>query len=306
MKIRKIIIGLLLSTPLLFSSVSALENDGFHLDINHKGSITIDYKYKGESLEDVDFDVYRIANVNEDGKFYVVDKFKHFDIDFDNIKELNAWLPLKFNLQNYINLNMIEKEENFITTHEDTYILSGLRVGLYYVEPRIVDDGETDFFADPMLVMIGQANDTEEEHDLYVYHFKIVPKVGGETHDPNPSISVSKKWENMTGAQKPSQIEVELYKDGTLHDTVVLNSENNWRHEWEYMDPDARWAVKEKGQLKDFEVNYKKSHYDFTITNTYVGKKTELPDTGISYTNVALVSAAGVLFILLGVTFRER
>ena len=48
---------------------------------------------------------------------------------------------------------------------------------------------------------------------------------------------------------RPSEVVIELLKDGKLYDTVTLNEKNNWRHTWrglpEYSADGSKIAIEE-------------------------------------------------------------
>lgn len=116
--------------------------------------------------------------------------------------------------------------------------------------------------------------------------------------EPNRrDINVQKLWEDNTASTRPDSIKVRLYKDDEIFDTVDLNSENDWKYEWEGLlvnrndenETEFDYSIKEvfvkdgkEIELEDgdivrlngvdkYETNYSKRDADhFVITNKFV------------------------------------
>ena len=79
---------------------------------------------------------------------------------------------------------------------------------------------------------------------------------------------------------RPSEVVIELLKDGKLYDTVTLNEKNNWRHTWrglpEYNADGSKieWRVTERVP-KNYTVRITRDGVTFLVTNTY---RPENPD----------------------------
>ncbi|KIR03185.1 hypothetical protein P261_02000 [Lachnospiraceae bacterium TWA4] len=62
------------------------------------------------------------------------------------------------------------------------------------------------------------------ENDEWIYNVETTPKYGQETQPSKTTkIRVHKSWNDNNNKNRPSSVEVELLKDGTIHDTVTLN-----------------------------------------------------------------------------------
>ena len=109
------------------------------------------------------------------------------------------------------------------------------------------------------------------------------PKVKVDRTPEKTQVMVLKKWEDNFDALKlrPTSIEVGLYKDGDLYDTVTLSAAQNWQHSWTDLEKDAVWTVKEIKVPKYYSTEVTSEGLTFTITNTLLptpgGSKDEPP-----------------------------
>jgi hypothetical protein len=79
--------------------------------------------------------------------------------------------------------------------------------------------------------------------------------------------NVKKFWENDTIVERPEDVTAEIYKDGELYDTVILNEENNWTFQWTdegYCD----YLVREVDISDKYTVVYRSNDTQFALVNT--------------------------------------
>ena len=111
------------------------------------------------------------------------------------------------------------------------------------------------------------------------------PKHTRTENPPSPSEDtvdrrVIKLWQDDVQELRPSEVVIELLKDGKLYDTVTLNEKNNWRHTWrglpEYNADGSKiaWRVTERVP-KNYTVRITRDGVTFLVTNTY---RPENPD----------------------------
>ena len=93
---------------------------------------------------------------------------------------------------------------------------------------------------------------------------------------PTTDLNVEKAWENGETV-RPDAIEVELLQNGVVYETVTLNAENNWKHQWTDLAKTAddgtayTYTVREKTAVPGFGTAVTGSEADgWVITNTYV------------------------------------
>lgn len=90
------------------------------------------------------------------------------------------------------------------------------------------------------------------------------------TPDENTmEVTVMKVWDDNDGENRPSSVEVQLYKDGeACGEPVVLNAENGWMHTWAQLDSKALWTVDEVNVPAGYRKTVTHSGGNWTITNT--------------------------------------
>lgn len=287
-------------------SVNVFATENVEFDEDAKGSIVIDYTHNSEPLDDVDFKVYYIATYVNEHEVVTNEKFADFDIEYAKLSSEEYWITTRDNLENYISVNQIECDMEFITDDLGQYKVEDLSLGLYYIEAESVVNDENLFYSEPIMIFVGQFDDDE---NAWLYHFSIKPKVSVTDFDNAPDITVTKVWENSDDDfVKMQNVEVELYRDGELYDTVVLNEENSWEYTWYDMDPYADWAILETITLQDYNVDYSHDLYEFKIVNTYTGDlpdepddpDEEIPQTGSFANQIPIFSGVGLVLILVG------
>ena len=105
------------------------------------------------------------------------------------------------------------------------------------------------------------------------------PKHTRTENPPSPSDDtvdrrVIKLWQDDVQELRPSEVVIELLRDGKLYDTVTLNEKNNWRHTWrdlpEYSADGSKiaWRVTERVP-KNYTVRITRDGVTFLVTNTY-------------------------------------
>lgn len=274
--------------------------------ISSDGMITIDYTYNNDPLYDVSFRVYQVAALGDDGIYTLTSEFQDFELDFYSLESTSYWIEVKNNLENYIDYQMITPRYEFVTDDAGAYDLEDLQLGLYYIVADFIDDGSYAYYSEPIMIFVGQF---DEDENKWLYEFTVKPKVSMISLDEIPqTITVNKTWQNIDSALlKPDYIEVQLYCNGVVVDTVTLNESNLWSYTWYNIDTDQTWAVIEKTTLSDFKVDYNRDYFTFEITNTYIGQTDdEIPQTGSTVYQAAILSGVGVVLILFGSLISQR
>jgi len=93
-------------------------------------------------------------------------------------------------------------------------------------------------------------------------------------------IRVNKVW-NGADVDHPDSVDVTLYRDGAVYDTVTLSASNNWSHVWTDLTDEFDWTVDEPSVPSGYNKTVRRDGYSFTITNTHE----DIPKTG-DFTNL--------------------
>ncbi|MBQ9717687.1 MAG: Cna B-type domain-containing protein, partial [Clostridia bacterium] len=84
------------------------------------------------------------------------------------------------------------------------------------------------------------------------------------------SRQVIKIWEDKGYEEnRPAEITVELLADGQVYDTVVLNANNHWMYQWNGLNKDTVWSIKEADVPENYTSVITSEGSVFVITNTY-------------------------------------
>ena len=104
---------------------------------------------------------------------------------------------------------------------------------------------------------------------------------GGNTGDTTTNVKVTKIWSDNNNQDKlrPSSVTVNLLKaDDTNVDSTVLNSDNNWTHEFTGLDKSTKYHVTED-DVDNYTTNINQTDpADVKITNTHTPSTTTTTD----------------------------
>ena len=105
---------------------------------------------------------------------------------------------------------------------------------------------------------------------------------------------------------------VDIYKDGQLWESQVLNGENNWSYVWYVSEDDnGIWTVAERDVNEFYTVSIQQNGGSFTIINNHAGDpdNPDLPQTGDTFSPllwVMIMCFSGIMLLVIGVYGRRR
>ncbi|MFP5528099.1 Cna B-type domain-containing protein [Peptococcus simiae] len=295
---------LLFSFILNFNPVHASTESLEHIDF------TISYKDQGKKIKGIEFMVYRIANLDNQGKISLTDEFKKYPIEINN-KNVAYWNDYANTIKGYVKRDKINplSKKNTDSNGEVSFILDK---GVYLVIGEDFKAKEYLYKTNPYIVMLPEI---EKESGKVLYKTISRPKFTKEKITNNKiDLDVLKVW-NDSGreSERPSFITVDLLENGKLKDSIRLSKENNWTHTWKNLDPDSSYLVIEKNVDDKYKVRVESYGKSFTITNTidipptYPPKKPpRIPQTGQLWWPVYLLSALGIVSISIGYAKEKR
>ena len=221
----------------------------------------------GVILEDMEWEIYRVGSRDGDA-FRLEGDFSHYAItlgdpsvpmDQWDADDLNA---SAFTLWHYSQIDDIPCVASGKTDQEGKVDFPGLTDGLYLVCGSRMERGNTTYIPSPLFFeMNGQP-----ENNLNAF-----PKIEELTLEETVAeYSVRKVWANDENQpwDRSTSITVELYKNGVLANTVVLNEENDWRYDWTDQMGEE-WFVKEKIIPPHYTVSVSGNLTQYIIVNTY-------------------------------------
>ena len=122
--------------------------------------------------------------------------------------------------------------------------------------------------------------------------------------------TVLKRWNDAGYEQKrPDSITVTLLKDGAVYDTKTLTRTDGWQRTWSDLpryNPDGSeivWTVTER-PVPGYTASVQQSGSTLILTNTLDRQK--LPQTGLLWWPVPVLTAAGLLFLVFGALSKRK
>lgn len=224
--------------------------------------VTVQYKMAAVSEATVKFDVYKIGTFS--GKTVKLDSpFNQSGVTIvlnGNGSSSNEEAASAQTLYQYIKAKKVgENKAQHPSTDANGNLTFQGEDGCVYLlgTEEMVEYGGRAYKANPIFMTVGGGS--SDEADL-----KSSENQGGHMLSVNTgNLEVTKHWTGDSQETRPSSIEVELYENNELKDTVTLNAANNWTYTWEDPDGEGSWTCIEK--VPD--------GYTYTVLGTNEGNK---------------------------------
>ena len=278
------------------------------------GTITMVYSTTDTTFADIEINAYHIADYDGLGNLTLEYPFTTYPISFPDIDSQDDWKDLATTLMGCISSHNPTPEFTVSTNASGFVSMNNARWGLYFVPGMSVFKDYVFYTFEPAFIYMPQRSDDNP----FVFNVSVRPKCS--VFVPQASYIVEKLWQDSgkTG-KRPQQVEVEIYRNDTLWDTVVLNSDNEWFAEWQAHADDSVWTVMEKDVPAGYTVSITENNGIFSIVNKYKTSPTptpeptppggiKVPDTGDNSNfnlYIALMCISGLLLLVLGV-YRNR
>jgi hypothetical protein len=312
------IINLTLISVIAVALVLAFASSFAMADTENSLSLTIESKIGGNPIANEHFDLYQVAQIDDNGSIVANEDFADYDVNFDSANE-EDWQATAEALATYIERDGLapdmsgETDQNGILNFSEGN--SDLTEAVYLVIGEPLDNANGRYTCEPFFVSV-----PDEENGVSVYDVTVGPKILSDDIPVYSTVTVVKVWDDEDAeADRPDSIEVQLLKDGKVYDTVTLNKKNNWHYTWEKLDSAVEWKVVEKDVPDGYEVGYTIEGDIHTLTNTLednpnddptpnttttVTKK--LPRTGLYWVPVPVLMFLGLAFIIIGLVRYQR
>ena len=253
------------------------------IDTSRNVRLTIEYRHDGKPVVSVPFELYYVASVDAYANFTLAGDFAAYPVTLENLTAAE-WTALAETLAAYAARDELAPLDSGKTDAQGTLTFPNtvdrLSPGLYLAVGKKHTAGGYTYTTEPFLVSLPNL-----ENDAWVYDVTASPKHTRTENPPSPSEDtvdrrVIKLWQDDVQELRPSEVVIELLKDGKLYDTVTLNEKNNWRHTWrdlpEYNADGSKiaWRVTERVP-KNYTVRITRDGVTFLVTNTY---RPENPD----------------------------
>lgn len=285
--------ALVLVLCVAFASAGSAQTQG--------NSLTIQYDWDGLPLVGAEFSLWRVADVS-DGLIYTpVGAFAGYGLDFEG-HDAAQWRDSAMTLATYAARDKIAAEYTGKTGSGGTLKLDGLADGLYLFVGKVHGQGDYRYTCEPGLVLVpAQQEDGDSAEVVIVSPKKERVKVGPV------DLGVRKEWsDDGHESERPDKIAVQLLRNGSVYDTVVLSEDNSWQHAWQDLEGGPQWWVVEKNPPEKYDDGYRRDGNTFVVTNTYrepspdKPKDETLPQTGLLWWPVPVLAGAGMALCYMG------
>lgn len=295
-----VICFIMIISMLLPTQVMAAES----IDTQAAASLSITLAPEDEPAKNVEFWLYRVAKVSENGEYTYIGNYANYPVapvkdDTETLRLLASTLP------GYVVADSLAPDHKSQTDENGIVSFSGLSTGLYLVMGGTYRAGDQYITPTSFLISLPDL----DADNVWQYDVEVKTKHYGRPEDEAVELHVLKIWEDNQSESRPTQVEVELYNGFELHDTVVLNKENNWKYTWTGLASDGMWIVREKDVAEGYTVSVEQQGNSFAITNTKPGgqkpDEPNLPQTGTLWWVVPILLVAGLMLVLVGVIRRR-
>lgn len=292
---------------LIFSTIAFAAEKA---DLTRKCALVIDYTYDDVPVAGAEFDLYRVGDLSEDYTLSLSGDFAKYPVEVNGLDD-KAFAKAADTLAGYVALDGHKPMRSVTTDASGAAKLAELDAGLYLLIGHSLKTEEGRYDVENQLIILPYAENTAEE---WTYELEIKPKAEFEENKPEPlKIMVVKVWDDKESGEinRPVSVTVHLLRDGEKYDTVVLDEECNWRHEWTELDRSYNWTVAEEVPA-EYTVSIALEGTKFIITNTCdtppppTPTPPPIPQTGQTWWPVPLLMIFGVILVAVGVLWRKE
>lgn len=306
-KILPLFLMCLILSLIIFPSKILASSD---FDKDKDVEFTIDYKNEDNKLSNAEFDIYKVADVDENLNIDLSKKFSKYPVDLTKLNQ-DGWNDYSLTLKGYVQKDGVKPVVTGLTDANGIY-KTKLKAGLYLVIGKQLTLDNYIYESSPFLVLLPNV---ERETGTWNYEVISKPKT---TREEKIIKEVSKKvikiwkdkgFENL----RPKEVQIELLGNGKLKEVISLSEKSNWQHTWHKLDANVNWTVAEKSVGKrKYKVSISEEGDTFIVENTYLSsetpKKTKdpLPQTGQLWWPVYTLVGIGSIMIVLGFIQNRR
>ena len=167
------------------------------IDITRKSNININYKYENKPIEKVDVNLYKIADINQNGEYTYLNTFQEKEQDLKN-KVISEQVEYAKELSEYINEKNIESDNTTFTNQEGIASFSSISVGLYLLTYEQIIDNNYEYKSSPILISIPTL-----ENESLIYDIDINPKLETTTINSNEESTITYGKTNENTKKSP-------------------------------------------------------------------------------------------------------
>ena len=291
-RIIRLIMTMIIISAIFADRSSVLEARN-QIDISKKGAIRLSYQCditedninNPTPIKGVNVHLYRVASVNAGGVFTWLDPYNRIaevgTVDINDISSADDWNSLITPIKTYIYTSNITPTASGLSDSEGIAVIEGIDLGIYLVISDTLEDSSNDctytftsFFTS--IPSIDPETDTWVYDNGEEYIVDVTAKCEYYLNPHYVDYNIYKNWIDNDSA-RPSSIEVKIYLDGSLYETVTLSASNNWHYSWSYKEGHS-FTISETVP-SGYSVSYSQNGNIFTMTNTGEENPPSTPST---------------------------
>jgi len=277
------------------------------LDPDAEASLTLCYQKDGQAFPGLSVSIYRVAEAFPDGTFALIAPFDSYPVNIHGITQQAQWQNTAATLNSYIIANQLAPTRTGVTNDAGIAAFPQLETGLYLVCQVMGENNTGTYVFNQFMVYLP----TLQSDGTYDYTVEANPKC--LSFVPKTEYRVTKLWQDEGHqTERPEQVAIDIYKDGILQETQILNPDNNWSYTW-YVSADdqSTWTVTEPSVPEGYTVTVRENGSCFSVINTHKSNEDvpDIPVTGDTFNPLPWVLAlciSGIALILLAIHSRRR
>ena len=215
----------------------------------------------GKAIAGMHWKIYRAGEKTDSGSFRLTGDFTGYPVNLRDMSAENISGTAKA-LESFAISSKLDFLREGDTDASGRIFFEALPDGLYLAIADNITIDEMTYSSSPILFEAGRKSPSQD----------IFPKIYSQLTDENTSkvYTVKKVWvDDGDNIERPVNVTVDLFRDGELYDTVVLDEKNNWYYKWSSLDSSAKWIVSERYIPVNYEVSIEGDVINYIIKNTY-------------------------------------
>ena len=307
------IMALLLCICLCFASVhvwAASTTDAKEpIDTQQPCTLTIRYGYDGTAFAGVSVRLYRIAEVSANFQYTLTAPFAASGLILNGVQTNGEWNVIRSTLETLILADGIEAYAVTTTDEAGQACVEGLPAGMYLAMVDPIHEDSGDYLFDSALIALpGLGTDGLWQYQVAVSaKAELLPPI---EPDEELQMKILKLWKGDEGqSSRPDSVQVEIYRDNVLYNTVTLSAENGWSYTWTVRKDGARWHVVERNVPAGYIMTVEERGSSFLVTNTVDDPSIRPPQTGDTANimlYIVLMIVSGSMLIIVGITGKRK
>lgn len=263
--------------------------------------LRLNYSKEGVAFSNLEIKLYRIALTTDPGIFEKVAPYDGYPVSVAGITSQTEWNEVAATLRGYVQADGIAPYRVATTDENGNATFDKLETGLYLVSGVTAQGTDASYIFHDFMLSLPAVQEGE-----CVYEVSATPKSTKTTPTDEPvTYTVLKLWKDEGHEkQRPTEITVDLLKDGVLAQTVILNGQNDWKYSFQCEDGTSVWTVVERNVPQGYTVKVSGKETSFVMVNTWEGPPTEPPKTGDTFPlrlYMVATFVAGAVLVMIGV-----